>query len=490
MADSKSFLRAYFKIGDKECASGKEWASLRHGMIICWQRIDRTILTSKQCGGPPPGKIDKVAFAILEMDDTSANEKALREACAPVEAYDDKGEPDTTLWRARKGYIEPADIATKIGKSELDADWKEKDTSVEPQYVLNFDTTTDLKDSTKKDFLASPVVADKNAVAQGDYDVGTGGDYSTWANAYADIANLTGDLTFTQISDVTETAIASITEGLGGYTFTCTVGNNDWHYGNTARGYVIDVAHDTHMFFYQCEGPGATVSSQFRGVRTVSAANPTRSFIIVYNVSTSFDMRIEKILWDGGGLDGTGVAISDDTPSVYVYACQIWDCIGTGIDAIDMTNNNIVENNSIIESNRGINCRDQTGIYRRNACYDNDTADFDRTGIATGYANASSDATAADANWDTGDKNLTNQVAADDFLSTDDTNSSFLDIDANSDLAEAGVTTILSDHTTGIRGRARPTSNGTVSIGAAEIISGTPRSQYYGQYYGQYHGQY
>jgi hypothetical protein len=61
------------------------------------------------------------------------------------------------------------------------------------------------------------------AISSGSYTVGSGGNYATFNAAFADIAaTLTGNLTLTLISDVTETAGITYVGNLNGYTLKLT----------------------------------------------------------------------------------------------------------------------------------------------------------------------------------------------------------------------------------------------------------------------------
>jgi hypothetical protein len=66
--------------------------------------------------------------------------------------------------------------------------------------------------------------------------------------------------------------------------------------------------------------------------------------------------------------------------------------------------------------------------------------------------------------------NLRNLVAADIFLSLDDTSADFLKINTASALFGAGTTPSIADNTTDIEGNPRPNGWGSVSIGAHEPL--------------------
>jgi hypothetical protein len=89
------------------------------------------------------------------------------------------------------------------------------------------------------------------AVTAGSYTVGSGGNYATWYAALSDMYNqtLTGDLTFTQISDVTETqARGSMSPNLGGFRFTIT--SNSPHYGDITRGWKTTLNYNSSSAYW------------------------------------------------------------------------------------------------------------------------------------------------------------------------------------------------------------------------------------------------
>ncbi len=67
---------------------------------------------------------------------------------------------------------------------------------------------------------AVKVVSDLRLISSSNYTYGSGGNYATRALAYADVNNLTGNLTLTSVSDVTETSGAAINKNFGGFVFT------------------------------------------------------------------------------------------------------------------------------------------------------------------------------------------------------------------------------------------------------------------------------
>lgn len=488
---TKKLLRVFVKQGDKQCAQGKEWAALRDGMVISWQRIERTAETGKQTDGPLPGVRDLIAFRTLEVDDTWSTEQALREACAEKEFYNPDGSRDKKKWRSRAGFVGTA-IAAKTVDADVPTKWAAKEESVEPLYVSGFSPSTDIQDSGGIDF-GTVVVADVNAVSTGSYTVGTGGgqDYSTWGNAFADMAGLTGALTFTQTSDTTETGIVTTTEALNSNTFTCTCSSS--HGGDPTAGFDIDVNHGSGLFDFQNEGAGTVRVELLRGFRSVNGSNTSVAFVLARTIGTEFDLEVYNNMFDGAGYDGSGLRTLDATPIWYVKDNVIWSLSSGWLDATGVTHSSsIIENGIFFDCTVGINHNTgSAGTFRNLGCYDNGT---DATGIsgATGNNNAASDTTMEDGDWNVGSGNIASRSSATDFVSTSDASSDFMDLDPSGGLDGAGTLTILGDNIAGIRGRARPRQpTNTVSIGAAEEAAGALgfQPQQVGQEFGQRFGQ-
>jgi hypothetical protein len=454
-------LRVYIKIGDKQCAKGKEWCALHDGDIVSWQRYSYSLVTGNQVGGPRPGRMDRIAFGIIDMPDSQANEDMLRTAVAPVEAWEDAEQtrPDKTRWRARAGNIDTAAIATKAGDATLEARWRAKGESVEPVVVADFEAT-DIRDATKLTFTAVARVEDLNAVSTGSYTVGSDGgdDYSSWENAIADMANLTGDLTFTQTSDLTATAAALATENIGAYKLTFTVGDDNWHYGNSLRGYAITHTHDGQVFDLRIDGSGGTV--EICRLRFVGDFTPTgyRSAILFPLTSGSVTADINHVFIDGNGKYGHGISIADAQVTGNIWGCVVHGCLysasSTGISLGTVAAASIIEDCTAYGCDNGISAGNNAITVRRCAAYGNGSNDFYAIASATGYSNYSDDASADDANWATGSGNGTGGDPATDFDSVDSDRPDFLRPAAGRVLSSPSNTTRLASNTTDISGRA------------------------------------
>ena len=334
-----------------------------------------------------------------------------------------------------------------------------------PKFV---DYTAKIKN--EKD-VNNPAVLDVKSISSGSATVGSGGDYATWAAAFTDIANLTGNLTFTQISDVTETAESLIREDLGGYAFVCT--SNSQHGGNPKAGWLITQNSDDYTFRLQGVGAG---SMSLDGVHILSAVAQTGSKSVVFaNNNDSSTVNINDNLIDcNGGTGHRGIDVRDANVTHQIYNNVVWEAENEGILIVVSNAANLIENNIFYGCNEGLQfTSDALGVSRNNICVST-TTDFVDISAATGYNNASYDATAANANWGTGTGNIENITPANEFVSTDDTSPYFLKLKDGS-LDGAGATPGIAGNTTGIRGNAMASPP---SIGADECWVATYDTTY------------
>ena len=475
-------LIAIFKVGDQETAPGKEHLGMRDGMLVCY--IDPNEWPE---GANLSAHMQKV-FACVEVPyEWKAD---LVEGCRPTYEGDDPKQIDPKTYGVRRKKVDFSALSTAVVDPSLEASLR-NDTVV-PLIDAKSAPKTILKEWDAA-AAVEPRTIDRNSVSTGSYTVGSSGHYATWAAFSADLANLTAALTGTQISNVTETALADPTEALGGYTLTIT--SDSPPAGDPTSGYVTTINHTGGGFRFRVEGPGTVRVEGIYQRRAQNGTNALQAGIIVADIGTAFDLEIYNNMYDGAGYTGNGYRWADPTPVCYVLDNVLWDSGDSGIalDGSDGNASSIYENNTILGCGGvGIDVNNNAGTFRNNAVYGSLglSGDIRAAAFADGCNNASSDATAGDGYWSTGSGNITSQTAADDFLSLDDTNSSFLKPDPAGALAGAGTLTILADNTTGIEGNPRPNADGTVTIGAGEVLGGGySRQNLFGQRFGQLHGQ-
>lgn len=358
----------------------------------------------------------KKVYAIVEMDVTEAEwptiQTALAAAVEPKPAWIAKDKPDYINWRARKRLVTLSALATALGDSKIETQWRDA-TVMQPKPLAWATVAGLLKDST----VLNPPITDLHIVTAGVYDVGSaaGDDYASWAAAAADTGNQTNHLQFQQNSDLAAVATAVWTHTVGaGFIFNIT--SNDWHHGNTTRGNITGIGFNGSMLDLRMEGPGTVNVYYLRFRRTTAGAAATSAAITINSIDTACLINLAYIIHDGYSLQGCGILINDTTPIVYTTLNLIYACNGAQIDVDAANATNVTENNTCNSGGTGIDVGNQTDTYRRNACYAN-TTDFANRGNATGDRNQSDDATAANANWAAGTNNQINGDPAVDFNS-------------------------------------------------------------------------
>ena len=309
-------------------------------------------------------------------------------------------------------------------------------------------------------------------VYQGNYTVGSGGDFPAWggaAGACANVGNLTGNLTFTQITATTETANGQVSsKTIGQYTLKYT---STPHKGNPTAGLLIDITHGSAAMFQFSSCTHTTGKTEIEHLYMKATGTPAAlDMIYIYQPGQLGHYEIHDILEDAnGGNCYRGIYTANvQNSSLEIKNCNGWDFIFGLIDlSVYIKNGNgLIENCNCYNSGTGFNIANR--IVDINNCTGCDnTTDFSGISNATGNNNSSSDATATNANWSTGTDNIINQVTANCVESTDDTNSDFFNITESGPWDGAGITnTLIRDIC--IRGNVVPGPNGT-SIGVAEL---------------------
>jgi len=474
-------LIAIFKVGDQETAPGKEHLGMRDGMLVCY--IDPNEWPE---GANLSAHMQKV-FACVEVPyEWKAD---LVEGCRPTYEGDDPKQIDPKTYGVRRKKVDFSALSTAVVDPSLEASLRNDtvvpliDAKAAPKAILKeWDAAA----------AEAPRTLDRNSISSGSYGVGSGDDYSTWAAAFADVANLAGALTFTQSSDVTETAGTPITEDFGGYNLTIT--SDTPPAGDPTAGHVTSI--NANVRWYYENGTAGTHTVTIDGIYLKTVATATYPLIHMNNASGNTLAQVRNCMCDHNGKATRFYQNQVTSITPQIFNCVVWGSTSTsgmiyifnkGTGGTD----NVIENCTIYDngSAEGIDAGNRDIIIRNCACFGN-AIDFAQIGNSTGYNNSASDATNANGNWSAGSGNLDSQTAADCFLSLDDTNANFLKPDPAGALAGAGTLTILADNTTGIEGNPRPNADGTVTIGAGEVLGGGySRQNLFGQRFGQLHGQ-
>ena len=304
------------------------------------------------------------------------------------------------------------------------------------------------------------------AITAGFYTVGSGGNYSTWATAWADIGStLTGDLTLTQISDTTESGGTNKNIAYAGYKLTIT--SNNPHLGNFNNGWKINVTYAGAAHLWTLNTSSSSSASTeleisnlyFRKVGA-PANNVVWAFIVLYT-QTNISNNIHNIIMDGLGHYCSGIAYANGTSSNQ----KCYNCIVTNIPSglnngygFSSLAGGIFENCTVYVSRIGFwNYGNSVAFVLKNVVALGQTvASFAYgTGATLGLGNstaskcASSDITGSEAS-------LRSLTAANEFESLTLTDATFLKVKSTGQLANGGTTATITGNTTGIRGNARP----------------------------------
>ena len=367
-----NYLEAYFKVGDQSCADGKRYSAINDGYLV--DVIDRNEYN------PAVTSMDLTAYAVVKLP-LSWKEDLKTDLRVTGDG--------TEAMRARGKLVTFSELSTALGDSGLESEWRSGD-------VVPIQNGLELDESILKSTdILNPPVPDDNAISAGSASVGSGGTYATWVLAFADIANLTGDLTFIQVSDVTETATAAITEDLNGFTFTCT--SNVHPNGDRNRGWYTEVNHDGRTVSLECEGPGNAVVEHLNFRRAVNATLASRSIVEVRSVNVSFLGTIRNNIFDGQDYVTGDLRIADSTPVMRVYGnLFVKSYRGLLVDPDDGNAESVYENNSAEGVIFAYRFNNNPGIARNLLAMDSDLAYESTSGLSVFTKCASNDSTGSE----------------------------------------------------------------------------------------------
>lgn len=412
-------------------------------------------------------------FAVVRLDDA-----LMPEVSAALSSIMDKDGRRTI--RMTSKYLDLDELAVLLGNPALADAWRSREI-VPPQDGTKIAKGTLKWRDTKGKTWA---VGDANAVAAGSYTVGSGADYANWNAAMADIAaTLTGDLTFTQTSDTTETGTDIATVDLGGHTLMIT--NQSPHGGDPTAGYkstISPAGTNYRVIALQLSGTG-TAEVKNLNIKSASKTVTAASYTIL--VSTGGP----NVILHDCLIDLSNITANHSVLGFYVYdregasastSVHVWNSVVTagslgtagftGFSPAQAYSSVIVVENCTAKMNNDDHGFDTGIITVRNCCAFGSTVCFANINWANGYNNASSDATAADDNWSEGTGNKTGIVAATEFESTTSTDVNFVKVTDAGVCHDGGTTPVISNNIAGIRGNRRPHSP-DVSIGADEFPS-------------------
>jgi hypothetical protein len=442
----------------------------------------------------------KKCFAIVKVEDDVA-EKIQNEMLVPVEA-DDK----STLAPVSQCVVLD-DLAVSCGDKTLSDQWRSADVV---DVKVSAIKETDFKPVEVKDPGADPLVGelvggaslggvihpDRNLVTAGVYTVGTAGSYSSWVTAAADTGNLTGNLTFQQISDISAGSNAVFAPNLNGFTLLLT--SNSPPNGDPTAGWktytTFSAGQRTIQFSPATITGGGIFEIRYLNMKRTSPQNndPSRGplFIDTNQVCT---IKIHDLMADwegaGGGQFNVGRFMRFNCANA---TGQLWNIVATNFRPRSTDNNGgngivvlacgastVIENcsmytmKSMFELNTVLTVRNCCGALARNNT-GTPASVFVATTLATGRNNAADDTSCANANWSAGSGNLVNQTFATEFVSLDRTNAAFFQLLNTATFRGLGQTPAIAGNTQGNRGTARPSPQGKTSIGADQNNTPVP----------------
>jgi len=373
---------------------------------------------------------------------------------------------DTTVsWR-----VDLNDLADSAGDATINTVFHDKAKMIIKSYEKDlWKTVKDEKDVKK----VKDKIVDKFVISTGAASYGSAGDYATRALAYADVANLTGNLTFHQISATTETATASANEALNNYTFTDS--SDSPHNGSLGGGYISTLNITDNMGIYNSMEGGTIRIAGLSLFRAATQATGTLGDIHVDGISTSLTVNIENCIVHGDGKSQICVKVADTDATL-----NMWNVYGinalTDIFKINVAAASDIENITSYASNGtdGVDASGCAAEFRNVLVIGTYSGGaYMSVSSATGTNTASTDATNENADWNSGTGNVSNIIIADELDDLIDLSPSMLHIKSTpvGVCATGGAAPSIAGNTTGIQGNARPHTGSVYSIGADELYN-------------------
>lgn len=461
------------KRNDKQTAIGEECFGVKHG-----DPVDIIDDTNPVWGGKSVEEIisgDGNHEAFLPVAITDKQVKFIKPLLKPTHNLSNKNINKNTF----RPRIKRLDISALAQLSAI-ADLDNRMHTGEKIGIINGTGLTEehFLDATLLDNAVR--YADIKAISIGAASVGIGGTYATLVLAYGDLANLTGDLTFTTISAFVSAALAAGNENLGGFNFLVT-SNIDPLADPTRDGNLITINHNGGLCFNSFTGNGTFIIEKLFTFDAVAQSSPTTGAIYSRMNAAGITATYRRNMMNFGSVVSCGIRSDGGGSPLHIHDNTMYNgkALGTFcliIDPGDGNVNSIYSNNNICSPGTGIALSNNGGTLRNNIV-DGGDACYNTIGGTTGRNNFGSDATGADGNFLAGSGNEINQVVANGWQSLVNTNANYLDItnggifDSAGVANDAAIARILCG-----RGRQVPGPNGT-SVGVAERITPTPSAQ-------------
>lgn len=303
--------------------------------------------------------------------------------------------------------------------------------------------------------------------------VGTGGDYLTWkdaCDALVAASPLSENWTLTQISDTVESMLflGSIVDFNG---FTVLFTSDTPPQGDPTAGWITNLSGGilfrlsttgggtfevAHLNVHASGGSGNnylfTTSGPNVLVHDCIGINSSASVSTVFNLQTQLGFVGTYDVWN---CVGRATELNADSSIFQIFLSAgtftIENCIAHGADY------------GFVLSSDAMTVRNCVAIGQN-------VEGFNTNNNATGRNNASYDMTATNG-WLDNTGGVSNIVAATEFTSLDETQSTYLKVTNDGFLHDGGAATTIAGNTAGIRGNQRPQTNGDISIGADEFLA-------------------
>lgn len=316
-----------------------------------------------------------------------------------------------------------------------------------------------LEDFTDEADLPAGVIPDTNLIYNGSYTYGSGGDYATMMLFRDDIANLTGDLTGTCISNISQTgSYLAMNFTLGGYTYTQT--SNSDPMAISGGGYVIETSLSAGGYALNERQEGSGIYILEKHDMTFTGGGGTETGMYFYGIGTAFDCHVRRNVFDYDTLV-SGLRFNDVTLSPWVYQNCIKDAGTFSIQILTAGSGTKIENNTIISTSdaAGFSIGNIAAYLANNVAYLGGTSTcYGDVGSATGYNNAGNDLTNENGDFSTGSGNLTE--ISNPFSTTD------FQINSGSSLYGAGIAPTIAANTVSANGVSLSQGAGNYDIGA------------------------
>lgn len=232
------------------------------------------------------------------------------------------GKADQDAFRSAKGKVDYSALVSEAAKARIDCPELTKIRSADASPVIdcrNLDVSKFIVDTLATGRETG--VKDLMLVASGEYTVGVGGDYETFALALADGDDVaTGNtLKFTEISAISETQASTYKKKLEG---TLIIDGQNYLMENSVDGNVMTIYPAT----------GSTGNIKYEDFRIRGTGNLTADRFLIYIIAGA--TSIANILFlncaiNGNGLGYSGIVINSSTAVTKILRSKIVGCSGS-----------------------------------------------------------------------------------------------------------------------------------------------------------------